>query len=802
MCLESSKMHSTTSQKQNQSKEVKALLAFKHNSVEADHKGFLDRWSPASFSPCSWLGISCSASGQVNALNFTNAGLIGHLLTDDLLDLENLQHLHLSGNSFSGNLFIDKTSRPCTIETLDLSFNNLSESISKTFFDSCDHLTSLNLSHNSIRGGSFDFGDIPALFFANLPRSLEFLDISYNKLSGNFSILEFGNCAKLLVLNLSNNALYGSGISQSLTNCKLLENLDFSHNQLRDKTPTVFGNLRNLKHLNLAQNNFSGNIPRELGWACGTLVELDLSGNKLSGGFPETFKSCSSLKSLNLGDNQLYGNFLTTVISTLHNLQILQVPLNNISGSIPLSLGKCTQLQVLNLRSNAFTGNIPLGFCSSSTPFSSLQKLLLAGNLLSGIVPSNIGNCKNLRTIDFSLNNLSGSIPPNVWMLPHLSDLILWGNSIGGILEDMCFSGSNLETLLLSNNLFTGEIPSSLSNCKNLTWLSLSFNQLSGEILADIGTLQKLSILQLNHNSLTGRIPPSFGNCQSLLWLDLSNNQFTGNIPSDLANKKSLVLMNNYDGKFAYLRSKGERDCNVVNRLLYLEGIRPERLDSFLNYKSCSSVIHHFGLNMITSNGSMIYLDLSSNLLSGPIPDNLGLMSYLIILNLGYNRLTGAIPETLGSLKRLEILDLSHNQLEGTIPGSLGFLSFLSDMDLSNNNLSGPIPIIGQIATFPASAFENNSGLCDYPLPPCVSLSNPNPSGFEQSQTENPSILKVNGNWVVALMGYIGGVIVGACAGIILFEEKKQWFMKTFSIILNRRPKQVKYSRQTCHHRR
>ncbi|KAK6229284.1 Leucine-rich repeat - like 10 [Theobroma cacao] len=255
----------TSSEKQNQSNEVMALLAFKHSSVEADPNGFQDNWNPASLSPCSWVVVSCSPSGQ---------------------------HLYLRGNSFSGYLFLNKVSYPCIIETLDLSFNNLSEPISKTFFDSCDRLTSLNLSHNLIPGGSFDFGtflleldlssnlisdssilnssflncqnlrllnlsynklsaelgafsscgklsildlsnnmlsgDIPTLLVSDLPGSLEFLDISHNNISGNFSALEFKNCAKLSVLNLSNNALYGTGIPHSLTNCRLLEKLDLS----------------------------------------------------------------------------------------------------------------------------------------------------------------------------------------------------------------------------------------------------------------------------------------------------------------------------------------------------------------------------------------------------------------------------------------------------------------------------------------------------------------------------------------------------------------------------------------------
>ncbi|GMJ11398.1 BRI1-like 3 [Hibiscus trionum] len=324
-------------QQQNPSNEVMAMLGFKQKSVAADPQGFLNDWRLESLTPCSWRGVSCSSHGNVTMLNFTDAGLIGRLHMDDLMVLESLKHLHLSGNLFSGNFFLNKASHPsCIIETLDLSFNNLSEPISETFLGSCFHLVSLNLSHNSIPG------DIPAVLVSDFSKSLKSLDLSHNNLSDDFPMLEFKNCANLVALNLSNNSLYGTGIPRSLTNCLLLENLDVSLNKVEGKIPASLGNLKNLKHLNLAQNTISGNIPPEMGSTCGTLTELDLSGNKLSGGFPETFKSCNGLQRLNLGSNQLSGNFLTTVISYLPSLQILQVPFNNISGFIPLSLTNCT----------------------------------------------------------------------------------------------------------------------------------------------------------------------------------------------------------------------------------------------------------------------------------------------------------------------------------------------------------------------------------------------------------------------------------------------------------------------------
>ncbi|GLT41862.1 hypothetical protein SLA2020_158940 [Shorea laevis] len=81
MSLEQEAIHfrSLALQMQNQSDQALALLAFKNNSVSADPKGFLADWTPGNPCLCSWCGVICSPPGQVHALNFTNAGLIGHL---------------------------------------------------------------------------------------------------------------------------------------------------------------------------------------------------------------------------------------------------------------------------------------------------------------------------------------------------------------------------------------------------------------------------------------------------------------------------------------------------------------------------------------------------------------------------------------------------------------------------------------------------------------------------------------------------------------------------------------------------
>ncbi len=85
-------------------------------------------------------------------------------------------------------------------------------------------------------------------------------------------------------------------------------------------------------------------------------------------------------------------------------------------------------------------------------------------------------------------------------------------------------------------------------------------------------------------------------------------------------------------------------------------------------------------------------LILTGNLLTGTLPAELGLASYLTRLDLSGNRLQGAIPAELGNLRSLAVLNLSENQLTGTLPPRLRLLRSLRILDLHENALNGPLP--------------------------------------------------------------------------------------------------------------
>jgi hypothetical protein len=357
----------------------------------------------------------------------------------------------------------------------------------------------------------------------------------------------------------------------------------------------------------------------------------------------------------------------------------------------------------------------------SSLP--SLRKLFLPNNYLNGTVPASLGNCANLESIDLSFNYLVGQIPPEIITLPKLIDLVVWANGLSGVIPDiLCSNGTTLETLVMSYNNFTGGIPPSITRCVNLIWVSLSGNRLTGSVPPGFAKLQKLAILQLNRNLLSGSVPAELGSCNNLIWLDLNSNSLTGTIPSDLTGQAGLVPGGMVSGKqFAFLRNEAGNICPGAGVLFEFFGIRPERLAEFPAVHLCPSTRIYTGTTVYTfkMNGSMIFLDLSYNGLNGAIPGSLGNMMYLQVLNLGHNELSGTIPEAFSGMKSIGALDLSNNQLSGGIPSGLGNLYSLADFDVSNNNLSGPIPTSGQLTTFPASRYDNNSALCGIPLPPC-----------------------------------------------------------------------------------
>ncbi|CAN1816901.1 Probable LRR receptor-like serine/threonine-protein kinase At3g47570 [Linum perenne] len=258
------------------------------------------------------------------------------------------------------------------------------------------------------------------------------------------------------------------------------------------------GNLSFLKVLSLYNNNFHGEIPHEIG-RLRRLQWLGLYNNSLSGEIPSNISRCSAL----------------TVLGLLEKLQYFKVRLNNLNGSIPPAFGNLSSLQV-------FDGGM---------------------NQLSGRIPDTLGKLKRLQFFGLYINKLSGEIPASIYNLSYLTiDLNLSYNRFTGAIPLEVGNLKNLGTLDLSHNMLSGSIPSSIGSCNSLESLDLQGNHLDGSILSSLSSLRGIQELDLSGNNLSGQIPKFLERMNISKFLNLSHNNFEGEVPKQGVFKNSSII--------------------------------------------------------------------------------------------------------------------------------------------------------------------------------------------------------------------------------------------------------------------
>ncbi|KAI5346773.1 PREDICTED: LRR receptor [Prunus dulcis] len=217
-------------------------------------------------------------------------------------------------------------------------------------------------------------------------------------------------------------------------------------------------------------------------------------------------------------------------------------------------------------------------------------------------------------------------------------------------------------------------------------------NNLTGSVPTSIGFLHKLTSLQLHNNHLSGEFPLSMQNCTSLLVVDLGKNKLVGSLPIWMGKSLSnLEVLNN---------RSNELQGDIPYELCYLKnplsGAIPRCFHNFsamaaLPISDTPIAIAEYVMDnvmLVTKGREMEYyfkmlrlvisIDLSDNIISGEIPEELASLLGLRSLNLSKNLLTGSIPSKISNMKWLESIPKS-TQLQ-----SLDQSSFIG------NHLCGP----------------------------------------------------------------------------------------------------------------
>eukprot|EP00762_Andalucia_godoyi_P007180 ANDGO_08004.mRNA.1 Putative leucine-rich repeat-containing protein DDB_G0281931 len=355
------------------------------------------------------------------------------------------------------------------------------------------------------------------------------------------------------------------------------------------------------------------------------LISLSLTG-EFSGSFPVGLSSISSLTSLALSGR--FSCELPRYLSAFPSITSLEL-IGFMDGTIPNEWEAMTSLETLVLE-GYMTGNLSIDF----SRMRNLSYVVVIGNLV-GNVPSFENNLL-LNTI--ILKGFFPSVPTNLTIFSSLSIFIVLGefnasNSIYidfpqslQIFEFCCDGALNMSSFLFLPNLQVIDVsrmtltggPMSIGS---LTNLEIAFFDGCGlQELSISSPLERLSLLSVASNNLS-RLE-SASHFPNIVALDISNNSLAGPVP--------------------YFQSLCSLKATDVLQNVFILEMSLNQFDIFPWSDTCQFP-------------TLIFLNVSSNVISGSIPDTL----------------PTAAP-------RLKTVDLSANQLEGSIP--YAFITF-DDLD-------------------------------------------------------------------------------------------------------------------------
>lgn len=651
---------------------------------------------------------------RLKYLNLRLTGLYGQLPDAVLGDkMTSLQVLDLSYNHNMGIMAADLRNL-CDLEILDLTQTLPSGDITE-LFDNLTQCSSRKLAELYL-GGNNITGKLPQ--WMGILSSLVTLDLSGNHLTGHVP----------------------SGIA-TLTN---LTNFDLRDNNLDGViTGRHLAGLRSLKNIGLSHNSLKVEIDPE--WSPPFSLEYGYFDSCHMGpNFPAWLQSQVGILKLVMSNTSIHDTLLHWFCTTFSQAAFVDMSNNRIGGELPTCMGTMS-LEQLYLSSNQIVGQLPV------LP-SSLEILDMSSNSLSGPLPRDFGT-PNLVALDLFSNHFNGHIPASMCELQFLFALDLSNNLMDGEIPDCSSSGIRFMMYLrLSNNSFYGKFPSTfLQNCPLLNFVDLTQNKFSGILPTWIGEFSQLSVLRVSNNMLSGNIPAGITELRHLYHLDLASNRLSGAIPSDLSNLKAMTLQ----------PSERQNNTVVISGVEYISPVTTKGQRRLYDQE----------------NVEVVTIDLSSNSLTGGIPESIASLDGLVNLNLSLNHLSGKIPDKIGSMKSLQSLDFSRNMLSGEIPRSISQLTYLSYLDLSYNNLTGMIPSGSQLDTLYDQhpyMYNGNSGLCGPPLRKNCSSNGTPKQGRSAVTTRRGS--RIDPFFFGLVLGFIAGLWLVFCAMLL----KKSWRIAYF----------------------
>jgi hypothetical protein len=258
---------------------------------------------------------------------------------------------------------------------------------------------------------------------------------------------------------------FKGGKFPDLNNLSKLEVIDFWFAGMNDSIPQTITNLKSLRRLVLCSCNLSGHIPEDIG-KLQNIERIMLECNKLSGELPLSIFNLTKLNWLIISNNlNLTGNIDS--IGKLQNLVLLRLNNTQIGGKFPADIFNLPNLMEFSANSCLFKGQIPIVDRTNNL----LYCFDIGNNIYSGITNQMEGDifktlvhCTNMRLLDISNNEFTGTIPSNVVGAKVAREFNLSNNNfdfmehivrdtLSPFLTNLNIRNNNLEFQSFENNL-------------------------------------------------------------------------------------------------------------------------------------------------------------------------------------------------------------------------------------------------------------------------------------------------------------------------------------------------------------
>ncbi|CAL8100961.1 unnamed protein product [Orchesella dallaii] len=320
-----------------------------------------------------------------------------------------------------------------SIESIDLSFNNISFISPHFFFPISSTLIELDLSHNRLQNLTLEH--------LSGMRFIQYVKLDHNSLD-TIEYNSFRESKYIQFINLDHNML--RDIPPDLfEGCLNLRVLSATDNKIRALTDSIFKDTQ-LEILNLANNQLVRFPENALARVAATLVQLDLSGNEISSLAPNQVECLQKLKWIDFSNNRI----VVIAENTFENLNLFYLDISsNHIGKLSARMFDGIKETLLHLHiANMTLDNLP-----EFDTFSKLLTFNASYNRLT-YLPTNFGvNVSNLRTLDISGNEIPA--PPNtIWhTIPRLSQVFMQDNPIRSLTNDSFLQLEHLHELDISN---------------------------------------------------------------------------------------------------------------------------------------------------------------------------------------------------------------------------------------------------------------------------------------------------------------------------------------------------------------